>query len=1149
MQKSRTDGAIIARTIIKQTARCMKLTAFLMLATCLHIAAKGISQGEKVTVTNKEVTLEKLLKLFEKQTDYHFSYSPAYVPLSKRMTVNVDHADLFLVLQHICDSLDLIYRVMDDKVIGISRRPRPGISETDAPVTGPADTLLSVKGQVLNEDGDPVRGATVMVRGNNRQYKTDSSGNFKMDSTPAHAVVFVFKADYVSGEYALNNNPTPSIRLRKTWPAQQLEDVVIVGYGVQKKEYMTNAVSTINSNQITEMPATNISQVFAGRLPGILARTSAGSPGDEAATLLIRTTNLGQAPLLVVDGVPRFNANSTAGAANNQVDLNTIDPNEVESISVLKDNAATAVYGARAANGVILITTKRGKTGRAQFSYTGNFTQSSPTKMFTKLDAYQKAVADNEYNTNSGLSPLYSPGILDTIQQQLEPYIYANTDWVSLVLKKEPFVQSHNLNIQGGNENIRYFLSGSYTDEKGIFPTNYYKRYTLQNNLDFNLGKQFKAQVNMGYRNGNQHLPGGGSPASIVSAAFNTSPLTPAYMPDGAFGGTQTGSNPLAMLTNQSGYQYTSNNYLTASGRLTWEPTFIDGFSAYTNLDLENRYTRGKSYVVPVPTYSINAGSPTGYTQVGGSGNPSLADNVSDASTYTVDFAMTYHRQWRKQGVEALALYTAAKTSSNTNTDSRLNLVAPGLPILNLGSSVNETTTGTTSQSARAGYLGRVDYNYDKRLFLEASFREDASTYFAPGHRWGFFPAASAGWLISRERWFRWNKVVNQLKLRGSVGLTGDDNITGYTYYYTYSVANTGVHPTAGYIFGTTYTPSFYQTNSTLPNAGITWAKDLQTNGGLDALLWNGRLGVTFDIYQKNRYDMLKSQTYNIPATFGIGGPIENFAKTRDRGFELALTSENKLDRDWTLTLNANITYVKSVYIDWGTQALPNYARYEGHSSNSFVGYHAVGIFKSQEEIQNWKVDQDGLGNATIKPGDVKFADLDGDGKLTVNDEHWIDNYNFPPINFGFGFDLKYKDLTLTAFFNGAHGGYIQYSTTFYDSWKYLYDNSWRPDNADAKYPRLGSSTNNTRASDATLIKDDYIRLRDLRLSYSLYSGWTRSLRIKGIKVYADASNLLTFTKVQGGIDPETPNQGTGGVTPNFYPNMRNVGLGLNVNF
>lgn len=621
-------------------------------------------------------------------------------------------------------------------------------------------------------------------------------------------------------------------------------------------------------------------------------------------------------------------------------------------------------------------------------------------------------------------------------------------------------------------------------------------------------------------------------------------------MPNGSFGGTSTGTNPLASLSPQSGYQYTINNYITANGRLTWEPGFLPGFSAYTNLDIENRYTRGKIYVVPVPTFNINTSSPTGYKQVGGTGAPQLTDNNSDASTYTADFAMTYHKQLGKHGIEALALYTVAETKSNTNSDKRINLAAPGLDILNLGSTVGETTSGSRGQSARAGYVGRIGYNFDKRYFLEASFREDASTYFAPGHRWGFFPAVSAAWLVSKEDWFKpVSGVITQLKLRGSVGLTGDDNVSGYTYYYTYGVANTGVQNTQSYIFGNTYTPTFYLSNSSLPNVNITWAKNRQENFGIDAALWNGRLGVVFDVYQKNRYDILKSQTYNIPATFGISGPIQNFARTRDRGFELALSSENKLGKDWMLTLNGSITYVKSVYIDYGTQSLPSYQRYEGHSPNTLVGYHSLGLFQSADEIKKWKTDQDGLGNTTLKPGDVKFADLDGDGKITAADQRWIDNYGFPPINYGFGFELKYRNLSLTAFFNGASGGYIQYSTLQFDSWKYLYDNSWRPGNENAKYPRLGSSANNSRTSDARLIKDDFVRLRDLRLNYRLPNAWLRAAKIKEVKLYVQASNLFTVTSVQGGIDPETPNLGTGGVSPAFYPNMRNIGFGANIIF
>lgn len=454
MQKSRTCGQFIARAMGKQTARCMKLTALVMLVTCMHVTAKGISQDAKVTVASKQITLGQLLKVFEKQTNYHFSYSEAYVPASAPIAVDVSNADMFYVLQNICDSLGLVYRVMNDRVIALAKAGTWQAAEPEA--LPPADSLLQVKGRVVNEDGEGIAGASVYVRltpASPRQTRTDSSGYFELKGVTPNATLVVIRPDFVTGEFALRNNNHPLIRLQKTWTSTNgLDNVVVVGYGVKKKEYMSNAVSSINAAQITEMPATNLSQVFAGRIPGILARTSTGSPGDEAATLLVRTSFGSQAPLLVVDGVPRF-----GGATNGQTDLNSIDPNEVESISVLKDNAAAAVYGARAANGVILITTKRGKTGRAQFSYTTNFTWSSPTKLFTKLDGYGIAVADNEYAANSGLTQPYSTTVLDTIHRHLNPYVYANTDWAHLVLGSNGLVQNHNFNIQGGNELVRYF--------------------------------------------------------------------------------------------------------------------------------------------------------------------------------------------------------------------------------------------------------------------------------------------------------------------------------------------------------------------------------------------------------------------------------------------------------------------------------------------------------------------------------------------------------------------------------------------------------------------------------------------------------------------------------------------------------------------
>lgn len=1115
----------------------MKLTIILTIGICLAANAKGHSQN--ISLSERNASLKTVFKKIEQQTNYHFVYRDEWISKSNPVNLNITKVPLEEALALCFRDQPLTYSIIGSTIVIKQKQLQPGNANDATEVVEPE---YEVTGTITDENG-PLLSASVTVKGSALGTTTDAKGQFVLKDVKENDILVISFVGYESQEIPLAGKKVIKVKLV---PGDVVNETVVVGYGQKRKEGLTTSVSTINANQITQMPVTNLSQVFASRIPGVLARTSAGSPGDENATLLVRTTNTSTPPLLVVDGVPRFNSFTTS---TTQVSLRDIDPNEVESITVLKDNAAAAVYGARGANGVIIVTTKRGKAGKAQFSYTGNFTWSQPAKMVKNLDAYSYALAYNEYYTNSGLAVPYSAAVLDTIQRQLSPYKYANTDWVDLLTGTPGFVQNHSLGIRGGSEGVRYFVFGSYTDEGGMFSTVSFKRYTIQSNLDINLSKQFKAQVSMGYRNGKQDAPGAGTASTIMNQAINASPLVPVYLANGSYGSAASGGlNPVANISDKSGYQYTQTNYTTMTGRLTWEPAFFRGFSAYTNFNVEKGFTRGKVYNVPVPLYKVDESSPTGYTQTAGTGKPTLTDNTNDATSYTADFALNYNRQWRKHGLEALALYTVSQIKTNSNSDTRLNLVAPGLDILNLGATVGETTTGSRTQSARAGVVGRVGYSFDRRFYVESAFRFDGSTVFAPGHRWGFFPGASAGWVISKENFFiPLTSVVNNLKLRGSIGLTGDDNIGGNTYYYTYRLANTGLANTQGYIFGTTYNPTFYLANSTLPNEDITWAKNLQVNFGFDATLWKGKLGINFDIYKKHRYDILMSKSYNLPATFGIGGPIQNYGEIDDKGFDLQLTNHNQLSKDWSLDLTANVTYVKTRIVEYGTSTLPDYQKYEGHPTNTLVGYHSVGIFQNADEILKWGVDQDGLGNTTIKPGDVKFADLDGDKKLTAADQLWINNYGFPPVNLGFGINLDYKNFSLSAFFNSALGGYIKYANPL--TWQFTYDNAWRPGNEGAKYPRLASSTNNSRTSDATLISDDFLRLRDLRLNYSLPKKWMNALKLREVKVYAQASNLFTWTSVMGGIDPETPNLGTGGVSGGFYPNQKNIGFGINVNF
>lgn len=1070
----------------------------------IQVSAAGYAQRISLNQTN--ASLEQVIKSIRKQSGYDFVYTTPQLKSAKPITIRVNNRTLKEVLDECFAGQPLTYTI-EEKTIVVATKATPSTPQMFA-----ANQVVLLKGRVTDTLGKPLPGVSVMILENRRATITNAEGYYTIPVFGKSTIRFSMIGFETIQQPVID--PKKEINVVLKVLNMDLLETVIVGYGQIKKENLTTSVATINADQVTQMPATNLSQVLVGRVPGLLARAGSGNPGSDDATILIRTTNVGQRPLIVIDGVPRLNSSSS-----DQTGLGDIDPNEVESITVLKDNAAGAVYGARAANGVILVTTKRGKLGKPQFGYTGNFTWTSPGKRATTLDGYNYALMQNETAANNGLAIPYSDAVLDTIKRQLSPYKFANTNWLGLLIGKPELVQNHSLNVRGGTEAVKYFISGNYTDQQGMFSGNSYQRYTLQNNFDITLSKQFKSQLGFSYRGGKINTRG----LSALSPILSTSPLTPAYMPNGSFGALTAGTNPLAAISEKSGYQYTNENYVTGNIKLIWEPTYLKGLSAYTNVNVEKNFTRGKTYSVPVPQYRLDPTSSTGYFMVTGAGKPSLTDMTRDANTYTLDLGLNYKERFGLHGIEALALYTRTEGSSNNNSDTRLNLVAPGLDILNLGSTIGEVTSGTRGISARAGYIGRLNYDFDNRLFLESSFRFDGSTLFAPGNRWGFFPGASAGWMISRENFFNpLINIVNSLKIRASIGLTGDDSIGANSYYYTYRVANTGTTAAAsssnGYIFGSTYSPSFYLANGSLPNEQVTWAKNRQENIGIDATLLNRKLEFRFDIYQKNRYDILMSKDAVLPGTFGINAPIQNFAKLRDRGFEIELSSHHKLASEWDLSLNANLTYVRTTVIDYGTKSLPDYLRQEGHSTNSFVAYHSLGLFQNAAEIAAWPVDQDGLKNATIKPGDIKFEDRNGDGKLTADDQIWLDNMGFPPVNFGFGFNLKHKGIMLSTFFSGALGGYIRYATT--PSWQYIYENSWRPGNENAIFPRLASSVNNSRTSDATLVKDDFLRLRDVRLSYNLPKKWVDALKIKQVRVYAQASNLFTWTAVQGGLDP-----------------------------
>jgi TonB-linked SusC/RagA family outer membrane protein len=682
-----------------------------------------------------------------------------------------------------------------------------------------------------------------------------------------------------------------------------------------------------------------------------------------------------------------------------------------------------------------------------------------------------------------------------------------------------------------------------------VIDANAYKRYTLISNLSIRLAKNLLLDLQTSFRSGKTFSQGG---PTVQTAPFNAvlqaSPISPVYNKNGSYYGAFESSNPLANIVPEGGQTKETPNYFNGNASFVYNTPFLKGLTLKAAFNLERGYYYKNIYRSPVPVFVPDANSANGYRQTGGGTSPNLNELWGQSNTTNIDMSAAYNKTMGQHQLDVLVLGTQNEMTANYNTLFRDGLIR-GIQSINAGSPVNQTMSGAPSQAGRAAFLGRVNYQYANKYYAEFSMRADGSTKFPENNRWGYFPAVSAGWRISRENFIANNsKSINDLKVRVSAGTTGDDNISAFTYYYNYNPATSGSSGSSGYIFGNTYAPSLFLANSTLPNINITWAESFMVNLGLDFTLWNGKLGGSFDIYRKDLKNMLRGKAQNIPASFGIGAPILNFAKEQYSGFEFELTHSNHIGKDFSYNLRGTFTYNKGRVIDYGEDpATLDYLKAEGYSPFKTTVYKAAGFFQTQEEILAW-VNQDGLGNTSLKPGDVKYVDLNKDGKIDAKDQLSYNNMVFPPMGFGLNTGATYKNFNVDIFFQGSAGNKLLISPP--QLTKEYYDNRWTPETPNTKYPRLSTKLNNNPVlfpSTLNLYDGAYVRLRNLQIGYTISPDVLKRIGLRTFKVYFSGTNLLTFSKYKE-FDPEVPNV-TGAQSGGFYPTQKTIGFGMQLGF
>ena len=994
----------------------------------------------------------------------------------------------------------------------------------------------SVTGIVTDSrTGETLVGAAVKVPKTTIGTSTDADGKFSL-KVPENATLEISYMGYNLQTILIGNNTMLTIKLEPN--SKALEEIVVVGYGVSKKINLTGAVESVKSSELEKMPVINTATALSGKLPGLVLKQSSGQPGNDNPLLNIRGFG---SPLIIVDGTQ-------------QGSMGNLDMQDIESISVLKD-ASAAIYGAQAGNGVILVTTKRGATGKARITFNTAHTLSTPTKYPAMMNAAQYAELYSEAQLNDGVAPQslrFSEAAISHFKSQDDPINYPNTNWYNIATRKFAPQQLNNVNVDGGNENVKYFFSLGQASQDGLWRSgdSKFKRYNVRSNLEVKINKSLTASVDFSGRKENRSNPNT-SVNDIFLNILRSQPIYSATYPDptrypalGRVGANGLNSTQKSVV----GYLDDERNYFTGGFKLRYDFPFIKNLYAEGRLTYYKDDASVKNWTQQFSTYNYDYAKDI-YNLVSVNGTNALTKSQEDNRRTTHQYSLNYDKNFKKNSFKALLLFEGISEDGDNFSGRRINYITTAVQQLFAGGADNQNTTGTAYENGRASYIGRLNYGYDSKYLLETTVRYDGSPRFPSDRRWGLFPSVSMGWIVSEEKFMSGFKWLNSLKLRASYSNTGNDNTGNFQYLTGYQYSST-------YLIGSSPQQTIVSTG--LSNPYITWENLHNYNVGLDTRLF-GDITATVELFYRKREGILATQAASLPYSFGATLPAENINSQDNRGFEFVLGYRKKLG-DFNLNLTGNVAYSRAKWLHFEEPVYndPDQVRISKRSGkwvDQTFGYITDGFFESKEQIAGWTVNQDGANNRTLKPGDLIYKDLNSDGKIDWRDQDVIGRGQVPNWYYGLNMDFSWKNFSLNTLWQGATGFNFQITadaqSTFtqdQNGYEYFYKNRWTPGNLNAKYPRasVGLPANQGRFSDFWYKSGAYLRLKSLMLAYSLPKQLKAKRGFPDLSVFVAGTNLLTFDNLSVfGYDPEAPSYNNG----LYYPQQSTYTLGLKAKF
>jgi TonB-linked SusC/RagA family outer membrane protein len=1110
----------------------MRLTVFLILLSLFDVSASVYSQNTKLNLSLKNVSLEQVFKSIQEQSDFDFFYQNEQIPSAANVSVQSKDESVESILENVLKGTGLKYYVLDkDIVISSKALSFANLSEQQRRVTG----------KVTDSSGSPIPGVSVVVKGSTNGVISDNNGNYSISNIPESATLQFSFLGMKAQEIKVGNQLV--INVVMTEETFEIEEVVAVGYGTQKKANLTGSVISIDSKKLENRGVANISNILAGQVPGVTVLQRGGSPGRDEGTINIRGIGtLGNSnPLIVIDGIP-------------STDYSYLNPNDIESISVLKDAASASIYGVNAANGVMVITTKRGTKQKLMVDYNFQLGTSDIANLPKKVNSYQLALLYNEACSNDGSPLKFSSSDLQKFKDGSDP-AYANSDWVKASFPKNGAWMSHNLSLSGGSDDTKYNISLGYLNQDGLMQNTGYKRYTFRANFDQKISERLNVGFNFSLSNRDVTDPatnqGVGGETWYLNQVFRSWSNDPIQYADGRYAyplWSGQNYNPVAYTSKAAGNSVNNDTRLVGTGFAEFK--ILEGLKIKGIFTNTRDFNYSTNIGLGMDLYSIDPATGTiNSTPQNNASMPAVPAlrNISKGfyrnNDINLQALLTYEKTFKRHQFKALLGTESRNKTDESEGISRTNVSDPSLTGLNAADPTGQNTYGSKVVYKSQSFFGRLNYMYNDKYLLEANLRNDGTSHFALEKRSALFPSFSAGWIISNEKFFNAPAIYN-LKLRASWGVLGNEQIGNYQYLSTYNIGSF-------YVFdGSRYTGA---NEGVLANEIISWESTTAKNIGTDIGFLKNKLTVSADFFIRDTKDILLN--LSTPAVLGATPPVQNAGAVKNTGFEIIANYKNRINKKAGYYVSASLSKVKNEITDLAGTQYPG--RQLGDPINNIYGYVAEGLFQNQDQITA-HADQTGLGGIP-KLGDVIYKDLNGDSKIDANDRKNLGS-TFPSVNYGFSFGVDYDGFDMSMVWQGVADvqGLLEgrLSQAFWDGASPITDqlNRWTADGLNPKsfYPRTSfSASYNYLPSSKWIVNTDYLKLRNIQIGYTLHSPVLQKLKISKLRAFVSGENLITLSPCKI-IDPESLTTGDpffGFSGTKAYPTSKRYLAGISLTF